>query len=261
MSADISSRPPTDASPAAGPSLLAFDTSTESLSVALLHGAHRLASDEAGGALASARLLPCIEALLASADVRLQALSAVAFGSGPGAFTGLRTSAAVAQGLAFGAGLSVLPLDSLMIVAEDARWQLEASGAPTANITVRVCMDARMDEVYTGLYRWQGRQWQVLRPPALHTLADLAGIDTPADVVCGSALQAFGERLVLPATAQRLPQLHHRAAALLRVAEQAWQAGAALAAEQALPLYLRDKVAMTTAERELLRAAKAGAAA
>src|SRR5690349_14531885 len=101
--------------------LLAFDTSTEAMAIALVlpDGGIR-AVDAAGGTLASAQLVPEIMGLLADAGCTLQQLDAIAFGRGPGAFTGLRTACSVAQGLALGAGKPVLAIDSLMLVAEQA---------------------------------------------------------------------------------------------------------------------------------------------
>src|ERR671938_374059 len=103
------------------PTLLAFDTATEQMSIALRVGPVQLVHESAGGALASAALIPSIMRLLADAGIGLHALDAIAFGRGPGAFTGLRTACAAAQGLALGAGLPVLPIDTLLAVAEDAR--------------------------------------------------------------------------------------------------------------------------------------------
>jgi tRNA threonylcarbamoyladenosine biosynthesis protein TsaB len=242
----------------ASASLLAFDTSTEQLAVALCHGPHHLHHQEAGGARASARLVPAVMALLAQAGITLGQLDAVAFGAGPGAFTGLRTSAAVAQGLALGAAKTVLALDSLMIVAEDARTQLSSQVPSTSTLDIAVAMDARMDEVYAGLYRWTGAAWQGLAAPALYSLPALAAAGWDAQAWCGSALTAFGDRLTgIAATARRVAAEQDRAGAMLRVAQQQWAAGRTLDAAQALPLYLRDKVALTTAERLLDKAAKA----
>ena len=237
--------------------LLAFDTSTEQLAVALRHGPATFTCNEAGGALASARLLPAVMLLLAQADLQLAQLDAIAFGCGPGAFTGLRTSASVAQGLALGAQRPVLALDSLMLVADDARHQLPVTSA----LDIAVCMDARMDEVYAGLYRWQGECWLTLVAPALYSLPALAQQGWQAQAVCGSALSAFGDRLTgFDAVASRMASEQDRASALLRVAEQAWREGLMLDAAEALPLYLRDKVAQTTTERAAAKALKATAA-
>lgn len=236
--------------------VLAFDTSTEALAVALAAGGRTFTVLEAGGARASAALLPAVQRLLAAAGVDRHDLAAVAFGRGPGAFTGLRTSCAVAQGLGFGLGVPLLPLDSLLIVAEDARHQQGDAGA---GFEVGVAMDARMDEVYAGRYAFDGHAWRVLEAPALMALPVLARQwQAPPPVVAGSALAAFGDRLGLPPGWAGVPSEHDRAAALLRLAQAAFAAGAGIDAADALPLYLRDKVAQTTAEREAARAAAAG---
>ena len=103
------------------PRLLAFDTSTDRLSVAVQHGDQRFTHDGEGGAQSSATLIPMVRALLARADLPLKSLDAIVFGRGPGSFTGLRTACAVAQGFAYGAGVPVLPVDTLLAVAQDAR--------------------------------------------------------------------------------------------------------------------------------------------
>lgn len=237
--------------------LLAFDTSTEWLALGLVAGDRRFTAFEAGGARASSALLPALRHLLAQAGLDFGDLDAIAFGRGPGAFTGLRTSCAVAQGLGYGLGVPLLPLDSLLIVAEDARTQCGVDDG----FEVAVAVDARMDEVYAGRYRWQGAGWQALQAPALCTLAAVADAwqALPPVVVAGSALAAFGERLAVPTTARRVDTERDRAGALLRLAEAAFAAGAAVDPAEALPLYLRDKVALTTAEREAARAAASGA--
>ena len=237
------------------PCLLALDTSTELLSVALgtpdgaLH-----ASDEAGGALASSRLIPALMDLLQHAGVSLRGLDAIAFGQGPGAFTGLRTACAVAQGLAFGAALPVLAIDSLLIVAEMACGGAGTDAADDGPWWV--AMDARIDEVYAAAYQRVGPDWRLLQAPALYSLPALAARwqEAPPQRVAGNAPAAFGDRLPCDA-AQRRPATGARSAALLRLARAAWRRGEAVAADQALPLYLRDKVALTTAERALQRAA------
>jgi tRNA threonylcarbamoyladenosine biosynthesis protein TsaB len=119
-----------------------------------------------------------------------------------------------------------------------------------------VAMDARMDEVYAACYRHDGARWQVIETPALYTLDALAArwrAQAP-QAVAGSALQAFAGRLPL-AQAITLDTTHDRAGALLRLALQRHRDGAWVSAAQATPLYLRDKVALTTAERDAARAA------
>lgn len=231
--------------------LLAVDCSTERLVLALSGPAGALTLDEAGGAESSRRVLPAALELLRQAGLTLQALDAVAFARGPGAFTGLRTATSVAQGLAYGAGKPVLALDSLLIVAEDARAQC----AGAAGFEVGVAMDARMNELYAARYRWLGGDWQTLQAPALYAPGAWAA-DAP--VLAGSGLGLLPADAT--AAARQLPQAQDRAGALLRLAQLAWARGEALDAAQALPLYLRDKVAQTTAEREAARAAAAGAA-
>ena len=234
-------------------SLLAFDTSTELMSVALTCAGGSFCWTGAGGAQASTGLIPRIESMLAASGVAYTDLDAIAFGCGPGAFTGLRTACAVAQGLAFGAGRPVLAVDSLLIVAEDARTQQ----ASADEFEVWVAMDARMDEAFAAAYLWRAGRWQTAVRPALYMLPALNEIwaRQPPAVIAGSALAAFGERLNHHG-ARPLPQTLDRAAALMSVAQGLWREGAALPAALALPLYLRDKVALTTRERDAVRAAK-----
>lgn len=236
------------------PVLLAFDTSTEALAVALQWAGGRLAWNGEGGAQASVALLPTVQRLLDEAGITLGDLDAIAFGQGPGAFTGLRTACSVAQGLAFGADKPVLPLDSLLIVAEDER----ASRDFPPVLDVAVAMDARMGELYAARYRWDGQAWQALQPPGLWdpqawlaACTNEAGAPQQDLVWTGSGLSLLTD---VPAQAGSLT-CANRAEALLRLADQAWHQGRAVPAEQALPVYLRDKVALTTAERQALKAA------
>jgi tRNA threonylcarbamoyladenosine biosynthesis protein TsaB len=239
--------------------LLAFDTATEAMAIAVQSSAGVLSFDGPGGALASARLIPEIHALLSRAGLQLSQLQAIAFGAGPGAFTGLRTACAVAQGLAFGAALPVLAVDSLLIVAEAARDEAEARQGLGGVVDVQVAMDARMGEVYAAAYRWSGARWQCLSAPALYPLTALNALwqTQPPRCVVGSAVAAFGDAL-RAGDAHVVSQAPQRAAALMRVAQGLWQDGAAIEAAAALPLYLRDKVAFTVAERHAAQRSKAG---
>jgi tRNA threonylcarbamoyladenosine biosynthesis protein TsaB len=223
--------------------VLAFDTATERISLALAAHGRVWQHDSAGGAKASATFLPAVLDLLAEASVRLSDLDAIAFGRGPGAFTGLRTACAVAQGLAYGAGKPVLPIDTLLAIAEDAR----IDGGP---LRVWAVMDARMDEIYAAQYADDGNGWRVIDPPML---TDAAGLNrrwqsAPAHVVAGNALGAFGPRLE-PAGARLAPDAAPRAIGMLALARTLWAQGGAVEPALALPLYLRDKVAETMAER------------
>jgi tRNA threonylcarbamoyladenosine biosynthesis protein TsaB len=235
------------AATARSPALLAFDTATDALLIAAAGPAGEAFWAGPGAAAASAQLLPRVHQTLGQVGLALAGLDAIAFGAGPGAFTGLRTACAAAQGLAFGLDRPVLPLDSLLRVAE---------GTPWREGPVWVAMDARMGEVYAAEYHADGAGWRVVRAPALYTLEALAACwtATPPRQIAGSAIAAFGDRLPLGGAAL-MPVEADPAAALLRLARQAWLAGAAIPADQALPLYLRDKVALTTAERLARRAA------
>lgn len=224
--------------------LLAFDTSTETLSVALAwtdaqgRPQQRARTGE-GGREASAALIPMVQALLADAGLAMGQLQAIAFGRGPGSFTGLRTACAVAQGLALGAGCPVLAVDTLMAVAEDARSRHGVDH-------VLCALDARMDEVYSGEFEYLQGQWQArgpvrLSPPQALVLA-------PGVTLVGNVQPVYAGRLPAPALAAA-----PTATALLRLAPALWAAGHARAPDQALPLYVRDKVAQTTAERAAAR--------
>ena len=240
--------------------LLAFDTSTEHLSIAVsraVEGRVQVWTHSGpGGAQASATLIPAIRALLAEAGLTLRALDAIAFGAGPGSFTGLRTACAVAQGLGYGAGVPLLPVDTLLAVAEAARDGRATPAAPTAPLNVVAVLDARMDEVYTARYAWNGAtwtqpgSWDVCKPEVLAEGAPAGS----GWVVAGNAFAAYGERL-LPGwpRVEALPT----AAAMLRLAPALLAAGQAVSADQALPRYIRDKVAKTTEERAAEKAAAA----
>jgi len=233
--------------------LLAFDTSTELMSVAVQRC--RDAVDQVwqysgvGGAQTSTLLIPTIQDLMAQAQLQFGQLEAIVFGNGPGSFTGLRTACSVAQGLAFGAGIEVLAVDTLLAVAEQARWQQAPTPAPWQ---VLALLDARMEEMYARRYEFEAGHWtpvgacQLIRPEAL-----------PGDADCplaGNVFAAYGARL--PAALALRITAEPTATAMLRLAPALLAAGAALPPEQALPVYVRDKVAQTTLERATARAAR-----
>ncbi len=224
--------------------LLAFDTATERMSVALGHRGRIVARAGEGGAKASSTLLPAIFEVLAEAGVVLADLDAIAFGRGPGAFTGLRTACSVAQGLAFGAGKTVLPIDSLLAVAEDGRVEAGLDGRVWAVI------DARMDQVYAAEYEHAGARWATRVAPFVASCEALAERwrDDPPSAVAGNAIGVFGARLVT-GDAARAPDATSNALALLRLAARAWEDGEAVDPALALPVYVRDHVADTIAER------------
>ncbi len=223
--------------------LLAFDTATEMCSVALyIEGSLQVREQELARGH-GAELLPMIDALLAEAGVSLRQLDALVFGRGPGGFTGVRLGASVAQGLAFGAGLPVLPVSNLLAVAQRA-FDLQ----PDAR-RVLVCNDARMSEVYAATYvrgaageppRLEGSE--SVRPPAAVELA----ASTLPTVGAGRGFRAYPQlRERLQAS---LLQIHEEllptAAAMLPAALADWHNGLAVAPVAAQPVYLRDKVAI-----------------
>lgn len=240
---------------------LAFDTSTDRMSVALTDGARLWQHSGPGGAQASTTLIPAILALLAEAGLALGELDAIAFGRGPGSFTGLRTACAVAQGLALGAnqgaGIPVLPVDTLMAVAEEARFQHQGDGQSPMRVTA--LLDARMDEMYVQGFEFGGGhcraldECELVRPENLLPAA-------AAGLFAGNVFAVYAGRLpgglATFAQAEALPT----ATAMLRLAPQLAAAGLCVSADLALPLYVRDKVALTTEERDQVKAAKLAAA-
>jgi tRNA threonylcarbamoyladenosine biosynthesis protein TsaB len=193
-----------------------------------------------------------VQELLLEGGIALADCDAVAFGAGPGSFTGVRTACGVAQGLAFGAGLPVVPLVTLEAMAEACR-------ARTGATEVLAVLDARMGEVYWAQYRYDGG-WQVVAEPALAGPQDVVPIPVAGLAACGNGFAAYpqafaGKDFAQGALADIMP--HARELALLAV--PALAAGQAVPADRAQPLYLRNKVAYTSAERQAINAAKAGA--
>jgi len=253
--------------------LLAFDTGTEMMSIAVSRTVdgqvQQWQHTASGGARASTDLIPAILGLVQQAGLRLDALDAICFGSGPGSFTGLRTACSVAQGLAFGAGVPVLAVDSLLAVAEEAR-HASLSAQPSGEVTA--LLDARMDEMYGATFGFDNGQWtervgsalvapeclvRVASAPASASASASAVSPTPW-VLAGNVFAVYGVRVAAQdpaaATALRIPALP-TATAMLRLAPQLLAAGKAVSAEHALPSYIRDKVAKTTAERMAEKAA------
>lgn len=232
--------------------LLAFDTSTEALSIALQKedGGTLTQWDYtgAGGAQASTDLIPkCLE-FLGNASLKISSLEAICFGAGPGSFTGLRTSCAVAQGFAFGANVAVLAVDSLLAVAEEARHQSPGS---FEKARVLALLDARMDEMYGAVYEFNDERWQEIHPPCLVSPEELAGsvlmeaLSQGKSLIAGNVGDVYANRLGQVEVIKALPN----AQAMLRLAPQMLREGKAVSAKDALPRYVRDKVAQTTAER------------
>jgi tRNA threonylcarbamoyladenosine biosynthesis protein TsaB len=240
------------------PTILAIETSSELASCALLSGdtAHFSAhfsviSRESGGVRThSQSVLPMVQELLAEARIRLDEVDAIAFGAGPGSFTGVRTACGVAQGLAFGADLPVLPLITLEAMAEACR-------ARTGADEVLAVLDARMNEVYWAQYRFDGR-WQAVVEPVLSSPEAVAPQPVPGLAACGNGFAVYPDAFAGKAFAQAADAaVVPHARDLARIGAAALAAGRAVPAAQAQPLYLRNKVAYTSAERQVINAAKA----
>ena len=261
--------------------LLAFDTSTDALSIAVQRGVGAVPQvwlhTSAGGAQASTTLIPAIQQLMQQAGLTFGQLDAIAFGRGPGSFTGLRTACSVAQGLAFGAGVPVLPVDTLLAVAEEARLERSVrsggndltdtsmasgeSARPGESMGVRdvvpgrfrvlAVLDARMDEVYAAYYEFNSELWTQNKGYGLILPKNLLLEDGWA--IAGNAFAAYGDRM--PANPAIRIHALPTASAMLRLAPALLAAGHAVSADQALPNYIRDKVAKTTQERLLEKAA------
>jgi tRNA threonylcarbamoyladenosine biosynthesis protein TsaB len=222
--------------------LLAFDTASEWCSAALLSdGAVHFRAVHAGQKH-SELLTPMLGELLAEAGLSYRQLDGLAYGMGPGSFTGLRIACGVAQGLALGADLPVLGISTLEALAEEA-----GEGANE----VLACLDARMNEVYAALYRRQEHGWSALAGPLV---CPPQAAPLPEGTACIGAGPGFA---AYPALRERMQGRLARivgdaiphARAIVRLAAPRFAAGEFGAPETAEPLYVRDKVALKVCER------------
>lgn len=222
---------------------LAFDTSGEYLSVALQQGEQRLVRAELARQQHSSWLLPWIDDMLQQAGLRLADLDAIVFGNGPGAFTGLRIGAGVAQGLALGSGRPLVPVCSLLALAQQ--------GASVGLDRVVACVDARLDQVYLAAYEWVEGDWLARVPPGMFDAHAVPPLPGTGWCVAGSGLQAHPALVEQwgGAVARCEPDWFAHAEHLLAPAQRQLAAGGAVDAAAAELLYLRDKVAQTLAER------------
>jgi tRNA threonylcarbamoyladenosine biosynthesis protein TsaB len=224
--------------------ILAIETATEACSVALLHGNALIDRSEVAPRRHAELVLPMAESLLSEAGIARRQLDAIAVGRGPGAFTGVRLAISVAQGLALALDVPVVPVSSLAALA----MQAPKKGAATL-----ATIDARRAEIYAGVFRFEadGRAVPLDRERVLPATA-LALPEAEAWNVLGTGWNAYGdairERLPSPprwAEGDRYPQ----ACDVARLAAPLLAAGKGVPPEQALPVYLRDKVALTLREQ------------
>jgi len=226
--------------------VLGIDTSGSHCSVALAADArlaHRLA--EVGSAHAEF-VLSMVDAVLTEMGMSLADCDAVAYAAGPGSFTGLRVGCAVAQGLAFGGAARLVPVGTLDAIAD------AIPASPRSRLLV--AQDARMGEVYWGTFVRGTDRWIADVPPTLSSIADLlADGRARADLGVGNAWFAFGDRLSGLVAAVR-PVHGANASDVARVGQRRFDEGETVAPDEATLLYVRDHVAMTTAERAARRA-------
>ncbi len=218
--------------------LLAIDSATEACSAALLHEGGLIERYELIGRGHAERLLPMVDELLAEAGIGLAALDAIAFGRGPGGFTGLRIAAGITQGLAAGARLPVLPVSDLAAVAAAGARQSGAS-------RVLVCMDARMGQVYWAAFDCSAVP--AARPDAgggrRSGASDAAGrrcVVRRRPWICG--LSGNSRHASVRGSTGTAPELLPRASDIARIAAADFAAGHGLPAARALPVYLRNDV-------------------
>jgi tRNA threonylcarbamoyladenosine biosynthesis protein TsaB len=216
------------------PVLLALDTSTEQCSVAVRSGGRtvsRLVPTARGHA---DMILTMVQEVMAGAGVRFTDIDAIAFGRGPGAFTGVRLAVGVTQGLALARDLPVLPVSDLATIAQQGIARVPVGS------TILVCMDARMGEIYTAAFT--ATEFGIVVPASAEQVcAPQAAPLVTAQLGLGAGFVAY------PVLQKRFPGLAFesalpRAEEVARLAEHDYLAGQALPVEQALPVYLRDNV-------------------
>ncbi len=221
--------------------ILALDTSTELCSAALWLDGELLVREELAGQRHSELILSMVQGLLVEAGADLKSLDGIAFGEGPGSFTGLRIGCGVAQGLAFGADLQVAGVCTLLAMAE-------ASGATR----VISCLDARMGEVYHAVYEKNCNDWRICSAPGLSAAQDAPDLAGEQWTGCGNGFAAYGEALRARYAGQIesvMPAMLPHAADIARLGAAQFLRGQGRDAADAAPLYIRNKVALKTSER------------
>jgi tRNA threonylcarbamoyladenosine biosynthesis protein TsaB len=221
--------------------IIAIETSTELASAALLHDGRILSLETSGVQNHSQTILPMVQQLLAQAGIALARCDAIAFGAGPGSFTGVRTACGIAQGLAFGLDVPAVPVMTLEAMAQACR---DATGAAD----VLSVLDARMGEVYWAQYRFDG-EWRIVTAPRLSSPADVS-VEGPV-LACGNGLAAYAEAFAgRPFMPRSRADLMPHARQVAQLANAAFARGEGVPAHDAQPVYLRNKVALTTSERQ-----------
>jgi tRNA threonylcarbamoyladenosine biosynthesis protein TsaB len=225
--------------------LLAIETATEACSVALMCGEHVIERFELAPRRHAELVLPMAEELLAQAGIGKRALDAIAVGRGPGAFTGVRLAIAVAQGLAIALDRPIVPVSTLAALA--------LAASPHGGAAVLALLDARMGEVYAGLFEHDAaHSVRALAAEALVRPGDLVAPSERDWIAIGSGWSVYGEALrarLSRAPVAEFPSALPRAEHVARLGARDFRAGLAVDAALAQPVYLREKVALTSAER------------
>ncbi len=221
------------------PTIIAIETSSDLASVALLRENDLIWQESLGSQTHSQTVPRMLHALLEQANLSLNLCDALAFGAGPGSFTGVRTACGLAQGVAFGANLPAAAVVTLLAMAQRARQA-------GAGDEVLAMLDARMGEVYWAQYRFD-QGWQIVTAPTLSPASQLVAVGTPA--VCGNGLSQYGDQLTHLDLARSLPEIMPHACDIARLGGELFLKGQVVHARDAQPVYLRNKVALTTLER------------
>lgn len=225
--------------------IIAIDTSSDVASVALLHGEKLRSLSSEGFSTHSLSTLPMLQQLLKEEGIEIKDVDAITFGCGPGSFTGLRTACGIAQGLSFGASVPVIPVVTLEAMAEACRRKYGAD-------KVLALLDARMHEVYWGEYRYENGRWTTVVEPSLSAAADVVPIGNP--VFCGNGLTAYADDLkTVDGESSQYPDIIPHAEAIAVLGKERFLHGETIRAADIEPLYLRNKVALKTAERLALK--------
>jgi tRNA threonylcarbamoyladenosine biosynthesis protein TsaB len=218
--------------------LLGIETSGRIGSVALSVDGRVESREIANAREQTERLLAVVDELLVGAGLEVARLDGIAFGRGPGSFTGLRVAAAVAQGLAAPASVPLLPVSSLLCLAQRA-WRSERVGHSLA------CVDAHMGEIYWGEFELRNGMMYAAGPERLGAPSELAAPGGRGWVAVGGGFAAQREALaaVLAKAQRALPELEPAAEDLFPAAEEALAAGRGTSPREALPVYLREHTA------------------